>query len=157
MNSRNCGTCTACCDGWLSSEHIDMAPWKPCRHRTDTGCAIYAERPEQPCRTFQCAWVEADSALAEDMRPDRCGVIVVNNRSYQQWKIILATPTGWRIPDDALRNVKAYAQQQRTPLIYIENLGNDGVYSHFSRSGFGPRDFIDAVTRGGDASGLRDM
>ena len=141
MTARSCYPCTACCDGWLSSKHIEMSPGKPCAHRTDEGCAIHNKRP-QVCKTFECDWLKADSILPDHMRPDRCGAIVMTGRQYENWRIILATPTGWMIPQQTLDWLMAYAKAQSIPLVYIENLHENGVYTHFKRSGYGPLDFI---------------
>ena len=147
MKQRSCQPCTACCEGWLSSRYIDMSPWRPCQHCTGKGCAIYAQRPQDPCRSFSCAWVRTGSELDDALRPDLCGAILLEDRSFQGWKVMIATPTGWKIPDDTLQALMQYARAKQTPLIYIENLHSNGVYSHFKRSGFGPREFVEAITR----------
>ena len=154
MSGRRCGECTACCDGWLSSKYVEMSPWKPCIHRTDAGCGIYADRPRDPCRTFRCAWLEAGSTLPEHLRPDLCGAIVLNNRQYRQWRVIIATPTGWKIPQATLADLMAYARQRGMPLIFIENLQKDGVYTHFSRSGYGPKEFVQSLQGPDDSPDL---
>jgi hypothetical protein len=78
-----------------------MYPGHPCRHCTGKGCAIYANRPQDPCINFICGWVQADSPLPEDMRPDRAGVIVLLGRQWQGWPIIDAIPMGQTIPKRA--------------------------------------------------------
>ena len=145
MKRRSCQDCTACCEGWLSSKTIDMSPGKPCRHCESGGCAIYETRPQNPCRSFECEWVRAGSELAEELRPDRCGAIVLHDRKFHGWTVLIATPTGWKIPPVTLRRLKDYAHRQNTPLIYIENFHRDGRYTHFSRSGFGPKPFIETI------------
>ncbi|MGB5326953.1 MAG: hypothetical protein WBO58_01905 [Gammaproteobacteria bacterium] len=155
MPARNCYPCTACCDGWLSSNYIEMSPGKPCAHRTDEGCAIHKNRP-QVCKKFECDWLKADSQLPDDMRPDICGAIVMTGRRFQNWRIILATPTGWTIPQQTLERLMAYAKTQSIPLVYIENLHENGVYTHFKRSGYGPLDFIRSIQNATEPFNLRD-
>lgn len=146
MKPRNCQPCTACCEGWLASKNIDMTIGHPCKHCSNGGCDIYDKRPVDPCRTFRCAWVEEGSALCKTLRPDRCGAILLNNRKFKQWDVLIATPTGWKIPDRTLQEIMDFAFQQNMPLIYIENLHKNGVYTHFSRSGFGPAPFLKVIT-----------
>lgn len=157
MNQRSCGACTACCQGWLSSRHIDMSPGHPCRHCTAQGCAIYPTRPRKPCRTFECGWLTRDSTLAEDLRPDRCGAIVLLGRKFQGWDVIMATPTGWTIPGQTLERLMDYARRQSLPLVWIENLHNNGVYTHFKRSAFGPADFVRAITAPSETLDIRQI
>jgi hypothetical protein len=84
------------------------------------------------------------------MRPDRCGAIVMSGRRFQGWDVIIATPTGWVIPPATLERLRQYARQQLTPLVYIENLHQKGLYTHFKRSGFGPLEFVQAITSSSD-------
>ena len=60
-DNRECGACTACWEGWLVSDVVNMLPGKPCRHFTSEGCSIYEEHPGRPCRTFSCSWLTEDS------------------------------------------------------------------------------------------------
>ena len=50
---RACGTCTACCDGWVAGviEGHEMKPGRPCYFRGEGCCTIYERRPEV-CRAL---------------------------------------------------------------------------------------------------------
>ena len=85
--------------------------------------------------------------MPDTMRPDRCGAIVLSDREFHGWKVLMATPTGWKIPQKTLEQLMQYARNRKTPLIWIENIQKDGTYSHFSRSGFGPKPFMDTIAR----------
>lgn len=124
-----------------------MSPGNPCQHCSGKGCEIYSKRPEDPCRSFECAWVQNGSEMDEALRPDLCGAILLENRTFQGWNVMIATPTGWKIPVKTLQALMQYARAKQTPLIYIENLHTNGVYTHFKRSGFGPGEFVEAITR----------
>jgi hypothetical protein len=145
MNKRQCYPCTACCEGWLTSKEIDMAPGKPCQHCTTQGCAIYENRPKDPCKTYRCAWLQEDSELPDDYRPDLCGVIVSLNRKWNGWTVIHAAPTGGEIPPETLEWIKSYAVKLGMPLMFQENLVEDGQFQAAKIMGFGPRDFVLAV------------
>lgn len=74
---RACGECTACCE-WLRIDAPDLRkpPGVLCRHAcAGGGCSSYARRPE-PCRVWSCEW-RASTTVPETLRPDRCGVIVM--------------------------------------------------------------------------------
>ena len=134
-----------------------MAPGKPCVHCAAKGCAIYATRPEDPCRRFECAWLRSGSRLRDRMRPDRCGAIVLPGRRFKGWDVIMATPTGWTIPPDTLEWLMAHAREQSLPLVWIENLHTNGVYTHFSRSGFGPAGFMRAIADPAEPLNIRTI
>src|SRR5258706_9970887 len=73
--ARQCGTCTACCDGWVAGDiqgHI-MKPGTACYFRGDGCCTIYERRPQHPCRDFICGWLQPDSPFPDEFKPDRLG------------------------------------------------------------------------------------
>ena len=50
----------------------------PCLYSTGRSCRIYENRrPDYPCRQFVCGWLEANSPLPLEYRPDKIGVIFV--------------------------------------------------------------------------------
>ncbi|HMB58689.1 MAG TPA: hypothetical protein VKN35_02155 [Xanthomonadales bacterium] len=140
--NRECGECTACCEGWIESARMEMKPGVPCRQLVGGGCSIYAQRPENPCRNFNCGWKIPNSPLPDEMRPDQCGAIVVLGQDWRHWRVIRAVPVGWTIPDETLRRIKHFAVVQRMALIYHEFEHIDGAYSRTQRIGFGPPDFV---------------
>src|SRR5258706_9406909 len=77
--ARQCGTCTACCDGWVAGtiEGHEMKPGTPCFFRGDGCCTIYERRPQSPCRDFICGWLQADSPFPDEFKPDRLGVMII--------------------------------------------------------------------------------
>ncbi len=83
---RDCGECTACCDGWLKIEIRGEAvyPGKPCPFSTGHSCKIYAERPTDPCREFNCGWILPNSPFPEEFRPDRLGLVILAAKI--QWR-----------------------------------------------------------------------
>ena len=90
--------------------------------------------------------MRSGSGLPNGLRPDRSGAIVLPDRDFHGWTVLIATPTGWKIPRETLRQLMHYAREQNTPLIWIENFHDEnGSYTHFSRSGYGPSAFMDAI------------
>jgi len=140
---RQCQPCTACCDGWLTASvnGVPVRPGQPCPHSTRAGCDIYATRPEHPCKRFICGWVRADSPLPDWMRPNECGAIVLLWFDWKGEKVINAIPVGAKIPDRTLDWLKAYAQQERRPLIFMEHVESEGSYTAMRCFGFGPPAF----------------
>jgi hypothetical protein len=145
MSNRSCGECTACCEGWLSSDVTGMSPYRPCQHCTARGCAIYENRPQDPCVKFVCGWLQPGSPMPEHLRPDRAGVIVMFDRKWHDWKTITAIATGEAIPEPTLEWLKAHAQNTRTPLLLTEYILEDGRFAGARNRGFGPPAFAEEV------------
>ncbi|MDX1460664.1 MAG: hypothetical protein R3348_06355 [Xanthomonadales bacterium] len=152
MSERECGTCTACCEGWLRTPHIDMHPGKPCQHCTATGCAIYENRPTDPCRKFLCGWRQPDSPLPDNFRPDQSGVIVLLQQKWGTWSVIRAVPAGERVPQKSLQWLERYARSRKIPLLVKEyKLGEDGFVGVRTRA-FATPEFAKAVRESGQPS-----
>jgi len=82
--TRQCGECTKCCEGYLHGESdLIMRDGKtfklggtPCPIlQIGVGCGEYENRPQNPCRGFQCEWLRQPDVYPEEMRPDRVGAI----------------------------------------------------------------------------------
>ena len=76
--TRQCGDCTACCEGWLVADinGVQMSPGTPCYLlQIGKGCSDYENRPQSPCRGFECEWLRQPDVYPEEMRPDRVGAI----------------------------------------------------------------------------------
>ena len=77
---------------------------------------IYEKRPD-PCRKFICGWFEESSALPEDFRPDKIGVIFVK-ATWRSLPIFVLTPAG-RDPDGIpLDWMKKFSLESRSPFLY---------------------------------------
>jgi hypothetical protein len=144
---RQCGSCTACCDGWLKTEVngelVDVG--RPCRHSTGSGCAIYETRPQFPCREFDCGWIRPDSTLPDWMRPNECGAIVFLWFDWQHQKVINAVPVGDKIPKKTLDWLMAHAREQKRPLMFVEHIRKNNKYVGARWKGFGPPAFVKQV------------
>ncbi len=78
--TRTCGTCTKCCDGWLS---VDVYGNKvnvgnPCIFKKEScGCSIYQDKPIT-CKEFLCGWIRDDGTMFEEwMKPEIVNFILV--------------------------------------------------------------------------------
>ena len=132
-SGRSCGTCTACCDGWMAGDIFghEMKEGQPCFFRGDKCCTIYERRPESPCRTFICGWLQRGSPFPEDFRPDQLGVLIAPIRWRGEVAYILRS--AGRDPDEALLEwMRSYSERSGRPFFY-EIAGE--------RFGFGPMEF----------------
>jgi hypothetical protein len=130
---RECGTCTACCDGWVvgTIRGHEMKPGQPCHFRGEGCCTIYDARPQDPCRSFVCGWLAPDSPLPESFRPDKLGVMFVRTRWRAKPAYILRS--AGRDPDETLLAwMRDFAAKSGAPFFY-EQKGE--------RFGFGAPEF----------------
>lgn len=74
--SRVCGDCTKCCEGWLEGRvhGHPMHRGRKCFYLEET-CQIYEQRPENPCKNYNCAWLLEDQFPAW-LKPSLSGVVV---------------------------------------------------------------------------------
>ena len=130
---RECGTCTACCDGWVEGtiHGHEMKPGVPCHFRGEGCCTIYERRPEEPCRRFICGWLAPASPFPESFRPDRLGVMIVATRWRGRPAYILKS--AGRDPDEELLAwMRNFSVGKGAPFFYEQN---------GERFGFGPAQF----------------
>ncbi len=121
MEKRECQPCTACCDGWvqIKVKGCEAYPGKPCPHSTGSGCDDYDNRPVDPCRQFECAWVQKNSTLPLELKPNECGALVMNSiLIWQELPVDLAVPVGREIPEQTLTQLMQRAEKEMRPLIY---------------------------------------
>lgn len=80
---RECGSCTECCRGWLTGEVNGHAfyPGQPCHFVGEHGCSIYQDRPENPCKVFECEWLR-NKEIPEWMKPDKCKVLMTTREWF---------------------------------------------------------------------------
>lgn len=74
---KSCGSCTACCYS-VPVKEIALLPYKRCQFLRlpfdkQIGCSIYDIRPRS-CSNWSCVWLSSD--LADELKPDRCGVVI---------------------------------------------------------------------------------
>jgi hypothetical protein len=143
---RRCGSCTACCDGWLQIEvrGHKVGRGKPCPFSTGHNCTIYADRPADPCQKFICGWLIARSPLPEWMRPDQAGMILLPAQfHWNKLAVDVAVAVGEAPKAKAIGWLKGFCEAHRRPLLY--QLGTEW-------HAFGPESFQtempDALARG---------
>jgi len=81
---RECGTCTKCCEGWLSGEALGhkFFPGKPCHFISiGKGCSVYPNRPKDPCVSYKCAWL-TNLDIPEWMKPSEINAIIDEKEMY---------------------------------------------------------------------------
>ena len=76
--TRECGTCTKCCEGFLPGtvNNIPFYKGRPCHFVSlGKGCSIYEARPADPCKSYECKWL-TDMSVPEWMAPEHSNAIL---------------------------------------------------------------------------------
>lgn len=72
---RTCGTCTLCCK-LMGIIELEKRPGVWCEHcDKGRGCRVYTDRPGT-CADFVCMWLANPETLGDELRPDRCRVVI---------------------------------------------------------------------------------
>jgi hypothetical protein len=120
-DGRECGSCTACCDGWLRIEirGHEVRPGVKCPFSTAKGCDIYEDRPDDPCRKFVCGWLAHRSPLPEWMRPDKSKVILLTaSFSWHGIPVDAAVPAGKEPGKEAIAWLTEFYASRKRLLVY---------------------------------------
>jgi hypothetical protein len=135
LPERKCGDCTMCCQGWLYGEAYDHTFYagKPCHYVGCNGCSIYEDRPEEPCKSYTCAWLDSNDFLPEWFKPDQSKIIC----TWRTWK-----------DDEKYLDVTECGEQMNSRYLHwlIDKHSNEKmnlVYSIFGmRTSYGSSEFL---------------
>lgn len=82
IKQRTCDGCTKCCEGYFNEVvyGIPFYEGKPC-HFVDInkGCTIHEDRPQYPCRHFECGWI-ADENIPLWMKPNLVNAVITYSK-----------------------------------------------------------------------------
>ena len=85
VEGRSCNGCTKCCEGYLSAEINEKKVDKnnPCYLvNIGKGCNDYENRPELPCKVFQCEWL-VNELIPENLKPSKSNTIILKRYTDQ--------------------------------------------------------------------------
>lgn len=120
MSDRECGECTACCSV-MDIPRLRKGPGVTCHNLGPNGCNIYEDRPDVPCKSFSCAWLQG--FFGEDHRPDKSGVIIWQSLMTYRLETVASELPGMKIPDDMM----AFLESLKMP-VRIERIGHEPEY-----------------------------
>ena len=126
--TRACDGCTKCCEGWLSGEAHGHAFFRgrPCFF-LNKGCSIYDTRPQEPCRSYKCAWLD-DMQFPEWMKPDLANVII-NKTKHNDIAFYTLVEAGSRLDVRVLSWMVQWALNNKQNLMYYIDSGVNRVGS----------------------------
>jgi hypothetical protein len=120
-NTRQCGECHACCNGWLGATingHV-MKSGTPCFFLDNHQCSIYPNRPKNPCQDYWCAWIQDDS-IPDWVKPNSSNVIISLKKHPADDTLVYyeVTAAGNEIPPAILTWLIEWSSQQNKNIVY---------------------------------------
>ena len=104
VEGRSCDGCTKCCEGYLAGEiqGKQMGFGKPCfLVEIGKGCNDYENRPEIPCKAFQCEWLINES-IPEDLKPSTSNLIISRRFLNEKISYIEFVEAGSKLDSEVL-------------------------------------------------------
>ncbi len=120
LNKRECGSCTKCCDGWLSGPKYGyhVYPGKPCHFLKNKKCSIHFARPTS-CSTYNCLWL-IDETVPENFKPEHTNTILTL-RNENNFKYIEAKSAGGNMPVQMLNWLFTLMQKKKINIYFQIN------------------------------------
>lgn len=115
---KECGECKACCEGWLNGEVYGkrFSAGTPCHFMSTTGCSIYKDRPQDPCKSYNCEWL-TNEEFPLWMQPNVSNVIV-SKKKINGIEYYSAITTGKEMSAAALNWLFTWAVPKQFNLVY---------------------------------------
>lgn len=126
--TRACDGCTKCCEGWLRGSTLgyEFYPGRPCFF-LNKSCSIYESRPQDPCRSYQCLWLN-DMQFPEWMKPDLVNVII-NKASFKNINYYILVEAGSSLNVRVLSWMIQWALNNSQNLMYYIDGGRNRIGS----------------------------
>lgn len=137
--SKTCAGCTKCCEGYLSANIYghEMNKTTPCFFVTlGSGCQIYDQRPENPCKSFICEW-RYNPYVPEELKPLSSNIMLVK-RSAGKHNFLLVVKAGDQVSQETFNHLKTYSETTGTNVLWS--------FSEEEQGYFGSKEFGYAVT-----------
>lgn len=128
--TRECGTCTKCCEGYLSGNIKGKSFYsgKPCHFvALGKGCSIYEERPKEPCISYKCSWL-VDENIPEWFKPNEINAIV-DVRKIQNISYLNVVEAGEKLRPEVLSWLILYALNNKLNFQWTIDNGSNYIGS----------------------------
>lgn len=117
MIFKECGDCTACCNGWLTANSYgnQFGNGKSCVFLCNKVCSIYVTRPKD-CIDYQCAWTQG--LFPDWMKPTESDVLIsVEIKDGKQYLKVIEM--GVPIKETVLDYIKDWVTKNNTYFILV--------------------------------------
>lgn len=128
---RDCSGCTKCCEGFLTGEVLGKSFYKgkPCHFVIiNKGCAIYEDRPKNPCMDYECMWKKHD-ILPMWMKPSEINTVIDERTTESGIYFLNIVEAGEKIDSSVLTWMIEYSLQNNINILWEVDNGKHWVGS----------------------------
>lgn len=87
----------------------------------EKGCTIYENRPDNPCKSYKCHWLE-NTEIPEWLKPNRANVIITK-RFFQGFEYLEILEAGSKMSVETLTWLMTYCLNKNVNIKYNINTG----------------------------------
>lgn len=108
--NRECGSCTECCQGWLSCSTFGrpVHEGRPCHFVGTAGCTVYNQRPKDPCIDYKCEWLVDDGTHFPEWLKPSLSKVIITRRQWSKGSYIEVKECGQKIDSVILNYLYMY-------------------------------------------------
>jgi hypothetical protein len=120
VEGRSCDGCTKCCEGYLVGvvNEKQFGFGEPCfLVQIGKGCKDYENRPEYPCKAFQCEWL-INPDVPEDYKPSESNVIMSTRYIDENTKYLELIEAGEKLNPSVLSWSIGYSLENESNLLW---------------------------------------
>lgn len=132
MIEKNCGSCTSCCEGHVFGAVNDKSfrKGKPCHYCTlGVGCSIYEDRPEFPCREYNCEW-RTNIDMPDWLKPEHSQVLITKRELENNVYFYEVIECNKPIDAKCLNWILVYMITNKYNCVYTVEYGRHVIGSH---------------------------
>jgi hypothetical protein len=129
--SRECGTCTKCCEGYLTASVFgkNFFKGKPCHFVSiGQGCTVYEQRPKDPCAIYKCEWL-TNPDIPEWMKPNLINTIIDKRKTKSGIEYLNVMEAGATLEAKVLSNLIVHCLSNRINISWEVEGGRNWVGS----------------------------
>jgi hypothetical protein len=120
VEGRSCDGCTKCCEGYMSGKilgkTVDLN--NPCfLVEIGKGCGDYENRPEFPCKSFQCDWL-INPSIPDNFKPSESNVIMSTRPVNSEISYMEVIEAGSKLDSEVLTWSIAYSMEKDINIVW---------------------------------------
>jgi Fe-S-cluster containining protein len=116
---KSCGSCSRCCDGTYDTivEGHVMGDGTPCYFLENNRCSIYEYRPTNPCRMYNCLWMQYKE-VPDYMKPENSGALMDVRFGKSKIPYLRIEDERSKYSEEVFLYAKNFAEKEGMPLAY---------------------------------------
>lgn len=94
---------------------------RPCHFlKIGQGCTIYSDRPQEPCRRYECAWI-SDTDIPDFMKPEISNCVLDYKEDDNGVRYLRLVESETPYTEEVLDWCKNYAKEKNIDFVWVKN------------------------------------